>query len=186
MYLFRLARDLLPEPTVGVFEPIEALEDLDDEDLVDVGVFDSAESLLPDILGDGTLIEDDDKTLGKFSFCFPSSSFFRLSVSRILLDLCTPVRGPVVGLPCSSSLRNLFGSGTPCLGVLVMGVFEPEGTRGVLLTPGVLVLEEATEVGVATSVGWVTEIAGVLGVELKMAAAEGVLGVTAWELLAAL
>lgn len=50
VYLFRLARDLLPEPTVGVFEPIEALEDLDDEDLVDVGVFDSAESLLPDIL----------------------------------------------------------------------------------------------------------------------------------------
>lgn len=50
MYLLRLALDLLPEPTVGVFEPIEALEDLADEDLVEVGVFDSAESLLPDIL----------------------------------------------------------------------------------------------------------------------------------------
>lgn len=50
VYLLRLALDLLPEPTVGVFEPIEALEDLADEDLVEVGVFDSAESLLPDIL----------------------------------------------------------------------------------------------------------------------------------------
>lgn len=50
MYLFRLARDLLPEPMVGVFEPMEAFEDLADEDFVDVGVFDSDESLFPDIL----------------------------------------------------------------------------------------------------------------------------------------
>lgn len=67
-----------------------------------------------------------------------------------------------------------------------MGVFEPVGSKGVLLTPGVLVLEEATEEGVAPSEGWVTETAGVFGVELKMAEAEVVLGVAAWKLLVAL
>lgn len=103
------------------------------------------------------------------------------------MHICTIVIIQVVFI--SQLLQPIPQDSRPCdkyLGVLVMGVFEPEGTRGVLLTPGVLVLEEATEVGVATSVGWVTEIAGVLGVELKMAATEGVLGVAAWELLAAL